>query len=330
MTTTTSANEKRKMKKSLDDLKDQTRNDYMKLAKHFYETRLDNQPPTPKRIKDALRDASVEYRPAYWRKLRNAIMYSQIEREQFDTAASVKSIYNPITKRLTNVDKRMSESVQGKPGLKQKRLKKLPESELDQIYGEVVRRGDRGVGAAVMLAEIAGCRPSEMLDIQCLDNGTIFIKGAKKTEKGDRGLDRNLEVTPDEFERVRASVATLRSIDPGKAGTMHKIQDRITTVTKALWPRRKTRPTLYTMRYSMGSELKASGLSRREIAYVMGHQSMQSVDRYGNRRSGSGKTPIKPALGADMSGVREGYKENQKVVRSVSKSRSHESGGLGM
>jgi len=59
----------------------------------------------------------------------------------------------------------------------------------------------------------------------------------------------------------------------------------------------------------MGSELKASGLSRREVAYIMGHQATASADRYGDRRSGSGKTPIKAAPGADMSSVRETHTE---------------------
>lgn len=309
MTTITSAKERRTMKAKLDGLNDRTRSDYRKLAEHFYETRLGGQPPSPKRIRDALREASLEYRPAYWRKLRNAILYSQIERGHYDTAADVKGVYNPVTKPKTGVDRKMSESVGGKAGKPQKRLKKLPASDLEKLYGELMDRNDREVFAAVQLAEFTGCRPAEMLNIQCLDGGIVFVEGAKKTEKGDRGLDRYLQLDQHQWEQVRASVATLKAADPGKAGTMHKVQDRLNTATKALWPRRKTRPTLYTLRYSMGSELKASGLSKREVSYIMGHQSMQSVDRYGDRRSGSGKTPIKPAPGADMSQVREGYKE---------------------
>lgn len=310
MTAQTSMKEKNGMKQKLDDLKDQTRDSYMTLAEHFYETRLDGQPPTPKRLRDALKAASVEYRPAYWRKLRNAIMYSQIERGHYDTAASVKEVYNAVTSPRTGVDRKMRESVGGKPGKPQKRLKKVPDADLGKVIQEANRRNDVEVSSALMIAKITGARPAEMLEIECLDDGTIFVKGAKKTEKGDRGLDRYLEVTNNEWLRVSAAVAVLKAAEPGKAGVMHKVQDRLNTTTKALWPRRKTRPTLYSFRYSMGSELKASGLSRREVAYIMGHQSMQSVDKYGDRRSGSGKTPIKPAPGADMSQVREGYKEN--------------------
>lgn len=246
-------------------------------------------------------------------------MYQQIATGHHDTAALVKTIYNPVTSPKTGVDQKMSESVGGKPGNPQKRLKKLPEGDLSKIYGEVNRRKDVEVGAALKLAEITGCRPAEMLNIKCLDDGkTIFIEGAKKTEKGDRGLDRYLEVTSDEWTLVRNCVIALKSVDPGKAGTMRKIQDRLDTITSAVWPRRKTKPTLYTLRYAMGSDLKGGYLddegkkhvmSRREIAYIMGHQSEQSADRYGNPRSRSGKKSlVKPAPGASLSGVRKGVK----------------------
>lgn len=310
MATITSAKEQRTMKSKLDGLTDRTRADYMSLAEHFYAERLEGQPPSPKRIRDALRAASLEYRPAYWRKLRNAVMYSQIAAGYYDTAAEVKEVYNPVMSPKTGVDRKMRESVGGKPGTQQKRLKKLPDADYVKLFREITKRKDIEVGSAVKLAEILGCRPAEMLNVQCLDNGVVFVEGAKKTEKGDRGLDRYLQVTPEEWEVVKHAVTALKAVDPGKAGTMRKIQDRLDTITSAVWPRRKTKPTLYTLRYSMGSELKASGLSKREVAYIMGHQSMQSVDKYGDRRSGSGKTPIKPAPGADMSQVREGYKEN--------------------
>jgi integrase len=308
MTAITSAKEKRTMEQKLAGLKDQTRANYMRDAETFFRERLGGRIPTPKTIKDTLRAAALEYRPATWRKIRNAIMYQQIATGHHDTAALVKTIYNPATSPKTTVDELMSKSVEGKPGKPQKRLKKLPDEELDELYAEIMERYDHEVGAAVMLAQITGCRPAEMLDIEALDDGIIFLRGAKRTDKGDRGLDRYLQVTPEEWSRVKNSVEALKAVDPGKAGTMRKVQDRLNTVTKALWPRRKTRPTLYTFRYVMGSNLKSSDLTRQEVAYIMGHQSEQSVDRYGNPRSGSGKSPIKPAPGADLSGVRKGFK----------------------
>lgn len=71
----------------------------------------------------------------------------------------------------------------------------------------------------------------------------------------------------------------------GAPGVIHRVQSRLERVTLRLWPRRKARPTLYTLRHQMGAGLKASGASRAAIAYVMGHQSTQSVEVYGDRRS---------------------------------------------
>lgn len=299
----------RELRKSLDELKSSTRDDYARLAKHFYKARLNGQPPSPKRIRDALRQAAVEWRPDYWRRMRNALMYDQVSRGYYDNAASIQAIRNPVTCPQTAKDRELRESVNGKPGKRQQRVEQISDDDLNNLYGEVIDRKDMGLGAAIMLAKTTGVRPAEMLNIQCLSDNVIFVPGAKKTAAGDRGLDRYIELTPQDWQNVRSSVKHLRSIDPGKAGTMRKLQDRLRTATKALWPRRKRLPTLYSFRYAMGSELKASGLSRREVAYLMGHQSEQSVDRYGDRRSGSGKTPVKAAPGADMSGVRVGYRE---------------------
>lgn len=304
-----SASEKRKMTAALDELKSSTRDDYLKLAKHFYETRLNGEPPSPKRVTDALRLAAVEYRPDYWRRLRNALMYDQIAAGYFGNAAAIKATHNPVTQPQNEVELNMRNRVGGKPGNRQQRVKRISNADFHALKGELSRTEDFDVASAVIIANLTGARPAEMLDIECRDDGTVFIPGAKKGRDGQRGLDRHLAVSSEDWKLIRWAVTRLKQVDPGKAGTMRKVQDRLNTHTKRMWPRRKTRPTLYTWRYEMGSELKASGLDRREIAYIMGHQSEQSVDRYGDRRSGSGRTPISAAPDADMSGVRTGYRE---------------------
>lgn len=49
---------------------EKTKAEYRRLAAHFYEKRLGDEPPSPKRITDALAGCAHEYRPAYWRRLR--------------------------------------------------------------------------------------------------------------------------------------------------------------------------------------------------------------------------------------------------------------------
>lgn len=302
---TTTAAENRKMKQAMDELKKTTRTDYEKLATHFYQTRLDGQPQSPKRVRDALRLAAADWRPDYWRRVRNALMYDQIAAGYYDSAASIKATKNPVTQPQTAADRQMRETVGGKPGVRQKRVKKLSKADYSALYKAIVANKDRELLVAVAVAQATGARPAEMLGIECLANGTIFIPGAKKGADGKRGLDRHLSVSAEIWGNVKTSIALLRKASPGKAGVMHKLQSRMQTLTARLWPRRKAHPSLYSFRYALGSELKASGLSRREVAYIMGHQATASVDRYGDRRSGSGKTPVKAAPGADMSSVRE-------------------------
>jgi len=299
----------RRLEKKLANLQQKTRDDYRKLASHFYEKHLDDQPPTPKRVRDALRLAAVDWRPDYWRRVRNALMYDHVARGYYDNAETIEAITNPVSCPQTAKDLELRESVNGKPGKRQQRVKRVAEDDLRKLWQDVSARGDQQVMAAIAIAKITGARPAEMLDIECRSGNTIFIRGAKKTEAGERGLDRHVQLSEADWRNVQASVAALQAADPGKAGTMRKVQDRLRTATKRLWPRRKSHPTLYSWRHEMGSDLKASGLSRREVAYLMGHQSEQSVDRYGNRRSGSGRMPMRAAPGADMSGVRAGYRE---------------------
>ena len=64
--------------------------------------------------------------------------------------------------------------------------------------------------------------------------------------------------------------------------------------------------TMKSFRHQLGSNLKASGESDEAIAYMMGHQSTESISVYGNRRSGAGhKLHIRPAQDADLSKVRQ-------------------------
>ncbi len=60
----------------------------------------------------------------------------------------------------------------------------------------------------------------------------------------------------------------------------------------------------------MGSDLKASGLDRVQVAYIMGHQATSSVDVYGNAKTARGGRSLpKPSADADLSKVRQDHSE---------------------
>ena len=287
-----SPKQKADQREALNGLTAATRAAYSKLAENFYEHRVSGQ-PSPKRVADALKNCASEYRPAYWRKLRNALMYDQVSKGYHDAASRIGATRNPVTAAGGEVKK------------KQRRIKSVSDADHSKLSQEAMKDEDQAVFSAMLIARYVGCRPAEMLSVSDAGNNRVAIEGAKKS-KGNRGLDRVVELDPALHKLVLYSVARLREAEPGKSGIMHKVQSRMDRLCKRLWPRRAAHITLYSFRHQLGGDLKASSMSRTEIAYVMGHQSTKSVEVYGDRRKG-GKTAVKPALGADMSMIRENH-----------------------
>lgn len=273
-------------------MNEKTQNDYRSLARNFYATRLGGQQPTPKRIADALVAAATDYRPAYWRRLRNAIAFDQAEKGYIEAAARIAATRNPTT--LPGA------AAEVKP--KQKRVRAVLLDDERKLLAGFQAAGDRECYGAVMLSKITGARPAEFAGIQ-VDSDRVFIPGAKQSHGGKRGADRTLVVTAAEAKLVAACVAQVRTANLGA------IQDRIRAAGQRLWPQRAALPSLYSWRHQLGSELKASGLDRREVAYLMGHQSTASVDRYGSRRTARGGRIPRAPEGERFENVRELHSE---------------------
>ena len=262
-----------------------TQESYRKLAANFYKTRLQGQPHSPKRIADALKSCAGEYRPAYWRRLRNALSFDQREKGYADAAERINAVKNPITKAGDQV----------KP--KQARTRRIKPEDEKKLLDHLIKTGDRETYSAIQIAKITGARPSEFNQI-FVQGSTIYIEGAKKSHGGTRGADRAIEVSQAEAMLVDAALKRI----PDDIGP---IQDKLRAAGKKLWPQRKSVPSLYSWRHQLGSELKASGMDRRVIAYLMGHQSTASVDRYGNPRMATGgKVLPKPAEGVELDQIR--------------------------
>jgi integrase len=185
----------------------------------------------------------------------------------------VRQFRNPVT---TNPDRR------GELKQKQRRCKHVVIADLERLSTAIQERGDNELLAAVWTAYLTGCRPAEMPTIEDLGGGRFYIHGAKKRD--DRGLDRVIRLDADSAGVLSNLLPHLRGAD------MDKVRKRLYTITRSIWPARKpgSRPTLYSFRHMLGSELKASGMDRVAIAYLMGHQATSSVDVYGDRRRGKG------------------------------------------
>lgn len=266
-------------------MNESTKESYRKLAANFYKTRLQGQPHSPKRIADALKSCAGEYRPAYWRRLRNALAFDQSEKGYSDAAERINKTKNPVTKAGEQV----------KP--KQARTRRVKPEDEKKLLDHLISTGDRETYSAIQIAKITGARPSEFNQIFVQGN-VIYIEGAKKSHGGTRGADRAIEVSQAEAMIVDAALKRI----PDDIGP---IQDKLRAAGKKLWPQRKSVPSLYSWRHQLGSELKASGMDRRVIAYLMGHQSTASVDQYGNPKMAvGGKVLPKPAEGVELDDIR--------------------------
>jgi len=268
-------------------INDSTKDAYRKLAKHFYLTRI-NGSPTQKKIKGALIIAAIDYRPNYWRRLKNAINFDQQEKGYIETGKAISKLINP----LTTPEKFNSKQIKSK----QRRIKKVSPEDLSKITTQLLLKRDPLLESALILATILGCRPTEMTSIEILDSNLVRIIGAKKRAAGDRSLDRLINLPSKHLAKVNYALnifkketkeITHRSI---RSPIPHLLERRLSTITKRLWPRKKHRPTLYSLRHQLGSDLKKSRLSREEVAYIMGHLATKSADVYGDPRSGSARS----------------------------------------
>lgn len=265
-------------------MNENTKAAYQSLAANFYQ-RLDG-PPTPKKLADALKACASEYRPGYWKKLRAAIVYDQ-ERQGFEKAAErVKATKRP----------------DGTVPPRQRRAKGVSLEDTQTLSSHLLERGDRQAWAALTVARWTGARPAEMPGVR-MAGDQVMIEGVKKSHEGQRGADRVVTLDdPEGLDQVREAVAILEGAEMGP------IQDRISGAGRRLWPQRKAVPSLYSWRHQVGSDLKASGLDRKTVAYLMGHQATESVEVYGRRNRG-GKSALRVGQGADLDQVRETHSE---------------------
>ena len=269
-------------------MQEKTQADYRSLATHFYATRLRGLPPSPKRVADALAACSVDYRPAYWRRLRSALAYDQDRRGYREAAERVRGVENLATKKGLPTKK------------KQRRVKEISEKDESKLFDYLGPSGDVELTAAVLMAKYLGVRPAEMMGVRVREDGLIEIRGAKQSHEGTRGADRVVDVPPAVRATIAQCVEELRDSPRGLTG----VQDRLRRICRDLWPQRKALPTLYTYRHQLGSDLKAWGVDRVKIAYVMGHQATKSADQYGDKRQGRSKPLLRPAAEADFSKIR--------------------------
>lgn len=278
-------------------MQEKTRQEYRRLATHFYVERLEGEAPTPRRVVRALEACAGEYRPAYWRRLRGALALAQEEAGHPEAAQRVRATKNPVTRAGSPTA----------PPPKQRRARGVRPDDSDRLVQHLRERGDHHALAVLTVVQATGCRPAEVAGLRVsVSDGTVTITGAKG--RNDRGVEqRRLQLPFVAVSQVAAAMETLAGADD-VGREVRRVQDRVARAGRRLWPRRAVVPSLYSWRHQMGSDLKGSGMDRVTIAYVMGHRATSSVDVYGDRRASSGRRALpQPAAGADMTMIREDH-----------------------
>ncbi|WP_027909354.1 site-specific integrase [Pseudomonas sp. URMO17WK12:I4] len=268
-----------------------TQNAYRSLATHFYTTRLPGIPVSELNelnIIGALLRAAPEYRPDYFRRLRNALALDQKLRDRFWIAQEINRTLNPVT-------------VLGLPRKrKQARRQRISDDDFAKWVRALLAKEQKVEACALMLISMTGARPCELNNIS-IEGTRIKIPGAKHSHGGLRGADRVLEADEDFCRLVCNALEAFRS----DARSLDSIRMTIHEAAKEVFWRGRS-PSMYTLRHQFGANLKASGMSRVQMAYVMGHQATDSIGRYGDKRYGRAEAvKVRPAADADMTQVRK-------------------------
>lgn len=252
------------------------------IARRFFRIHHPDGKRSLETIQKTLLELSHQFVRDAWRIQRNAVAFMFENAEQYENAEVIRQMRNPTT---LPENRHLQKKGRGD-------CKRVLESEHQKIIDYVLNRKEPNLALLAVLNIIreTGVRPCEVDKMMFNDyDNSILIVSAKKTEGGLRGLDRTLIFSPEKYQSLLDDHQSwhdhkIASADY-KTSPIKLVQDQLATVTKSVFPRRKNRITLKSYRHQFGSNLKASGWSRKMTAAAMGHQSVNSLSLYGNIRN---------------------------------------------
>lgn len=265
---------------------------YQTRATNFYRKYCGSTTPSSTQICTALLACAHELQPNSFSTLKSALLNDQLAQGNLKTAKVIRKLINPVTAPGSVLPRKH----------KQKSVRSVSDDDFWQLIVHLRAHNFHDEALCVVLAYYLGVRPCEMRTITINDDQATII-GGKKNDDLERGADRTLVIEHPEMLNAITEAARWMSNCPR---TNTAIRDRLRKECRTLWPRRKQHATLKSFRHQLGSNLKASGESDESLAYIMGHQSTDSINVYGDRRWGAGrKIYIKPAADTDLSKVRK-------------------------
>lgn len=197
---------------------------------------------------------------------------------------------------------------------KQKGIKKEDYLKLASYLAEKVgvHVNARALMTWIQATRLVGLRPSEWeyASIIHIDgNPVLHVQNAKATNGRGLGESRTLELSrlnQDEVDQIRDMVDMIEGFM--QEVDFETLQKNITYymnyACRQCFGKRSQYPTLYSFRHQFSANAKFSGLSKAEIAALMGHGSDETAaTHYAKKRSGDSAVKVRP-LASDVQRVR--------------------------
>ena len=153
---------------------------------------------------------------------------------------------------------------------------------------------------------LVGLRPSEWRHAYLDEQGskvTLVVWNAKNTNGRGHGEKRHIDVTglgSKAVNRIREQIqsASQHAGDDTAWNTYYAgVRNAIHQITRKFLPNQRKYPTLYSSRHQFAANAKSSGMSKLEVAALLGHASDDTAgSHYGKKKHGTGGCRVK----ADM------------------------------
>lgn len=194
-----------------------------------------------------------------------------------------------------------------RPRTSGQKAKQMSSKDMATLLSQLVNSSSQFGPAAqlwLMAGYLTGLRPGEWatakLDRDEKGRKVLIVNNGKYSNGRSFGFDRKLileRLTDIEYAVVEQHV--MRANRENDSGTFDKYYDGcryyLHAVTSRLWPKQKTRPTLYTSRHMFAADAK-SVFSKIHVAALMGHGSDKTAGlHYTKKRYAKGGAKIDPS-----------------------------------
>ncbi len=178
------------------------------------------------------------------------------------------------------------------------KVKHIKGEDLEMLISHLVKLKARNAKALAnwLYANIlVGLRPVEWKTVEVIDIGkekALLVQNAKNTNNRSHGETRVIKLKSFSNKQQKGIISfaqhcqRLNNTDSFES-FYNDCRKLLLRSNKKLWRRRKKHITLYSTRHQFSADLKKSGRTLIEIAYLMGHASTDTATHhYGKRRFG--------------------------------------------